>query len=523
MQKNVVIVRYYIFSYIIILIPFLEFINANLKNFDSQIFNQLVIYFIITISFFSSLNFITIKLIKDKPYIYILTSSFFFWLLFRFKTIRIFFGGNDFIFSAETSLTIIILLSILFFFLINKKNIYDKFKFFLFIFFIAQNIIIIILISLNYFKFVGANIFKSNTYKKYTEHVTEPKNFFSNDEIQLIKKNSNKNIYYIMFDGMTSLNMYQKLSSKKDIEINNIKKKFLEKKFIYVEDSYSSYNATSTSIGSILQMQPIFEDNLNSNSQIYRDQLYPRVLRKYNFDNNKHPNLIYNLNILNYDFLWLGHDIGCDIYNPNICVDFAPKTKILNFLNNGSILESFLENTPLMQIYIVSMKIVFGKKFSKNFYNADFTDEFIKNYHNDNMKKNYFYLIHNLFPYFGFIFENNCDVKKKVSTIDLDSYIKNYNCALKKINEIIIFLEKKDPEAIVIFQAEHGVVFDDKKQKNLLTDIDRYKIFNLIKVPKKCQKFINNQLDNINSVRLALSCATNTKPKLLKSYRGKTL
>ena len=45
----------------------------------------------------------------------------------------------------------------------------------------------------------------------------------------------------------------------------------------------------------------------------------------------------------------------------------------------------------------------------------------------------------------------------------------------------------------------------------------------MIKVPKKCHKFVNNNLDNINSVRLAISCATNTKTKLLKRDRRKAL
>ena len=107
-------------------------------------------------------------------------------------------------------------------------------------------------------------------------------------------------------------------------------------------------------------MQPIFEDRLNSNSKIYKDQLYPRVLRKYNFDNKRHPNLIYNLNKLNYKFLWLGNDIGCEIYNPEICIDYVPKPKIINIPINRYILESFLENTPLMKIYnLFILKFVF--------------------------------------------------------------------------------------------------------------------------------------------------------------------
>ena len=521
MQKIIPVTKYYIFSYIIIFIPFLEFGYSNLKNIDIQIFNQLVIYFIITFSFFSSLNFITLKLVKDKPYIYILSFSFIFWLLFRFKPIRDFLGGKDFALSAEISFVLVVLLSILFFFLINKKNIYNKYYLFLFLFFILQNIILIIFISLSYFKFIEPNEFKSNTHKKYIQHINKSKKYFSDDEIQLIKKNSNKNIYYFIFNNMTSLSRYQKFASKKDIEINNIKKKFLEKNFIYVEDSFSSYNSTYKTIGSMLQMQPLFVDKLNRHSKIYHDQLYPRALVKYNFNNNKYPNLIYNLNKLDYKFLWLGNLMGCDFYNPEICIDYVPKSKIINVTINRNVLESFLDNTPLTKIYYLFTKKVLIQTFLKNSDNDDFTDKFFKNHHKDHNNKNYFYLIHNLLPGSRYSFESNCDLSERVDLnyLTLEKYVKNYNCALKRINEIINFLEKKDPEAIVIFQGDQGVPYSVDK----IRPFDMYKIFNMIKVPKKCHKFVNNNLDNINSVRLAISCATNTKPKLLKRDRRKAL
>ncbi len=369
------------------------------------------------------------------------------------------------------------------------------------------------------------NVFKSDTYKKYVEHINKSKNYFSNDEIELIKKNENKNIYYFVFNNMTSLSMYQKYASKNKDEINNIKKKFLEKKFIYVDESFSSYNATKTTFGSILQMQPIFVDNLNNNSQIYKDQLYPGALSKYNFDNNRYPNLIHNLKKLNYKFVWLGNILGCDVYNPEICIDYVPKSKILNLTVNSYILESFLENTPLTQIYYLFTKKIFNQKFLTNSYNSDFTAEFFRNYHNDNINKNYFYLIHNLLPIGGFSFESNCDLSEKARNFKftLEVYVKNYNCSLKRIKEIINFLEKRDPEAIVIIQGDQGVVYVDNKSKNLSTHIDKYKIFNMIKVPKKCHNLVNDKIDNINSVRLAISCATSTKPKLLKTVRHQTL
>ena len=98
----------------------------------------------------------------------------------------------------------------------------------------------------------------------------------------------------------------------------------------------------------------------------------------------------------------------------------------------------------------------------------------------------------------------------------MKGYIKNYDCALKKIDEIINFLEEKDPNAIVIFQSDHGIDYDSNIKKKTIEDPNKSKIFNLIKVPNNCKNMLSNNIDSINSVRLALSCATNTNQKLLE-------
>ena len=127
--------------------------------------------------------------------------------------------------------------------------------------------------------------------------------------------------------------------------------------------------------------------------------------------------------------------------------------------------------------------------------------------------------MHNLFPKDPYVFKKNCDLKKDISksqVFTLDGYVQNYQCALKKIDELIFFLKKEYPNAVVVFQSDHGIVYDKNNQKDLSLDVDRYKIFNMLKVPGECKNMIKDNMDNINSVRLALSCATNTNIKLLE-------
>ena len=137
----------------------------------------------------------------------------------------------------------------------------------------------------------------------------------------------------------------------------------------------------------------------------------------------------------------------------------------------------------------------------------------VKKYQKNNI--NYFYFIHNILPSDPFIFDEDCNKKNHVKddgdmNIYLKNYSKNYKCALKKIKEFIEFIDLHDPDAIVVFQADHGEKITLNRNNN------KYKIFNLIKVPNLCKKYLTNEIDSVNAVRLSINCATGTKVKLLK-------
>ena len=68
--------------------------------------------------------------------------------------------------------------------------------------------------------------------------------------------------------------------------------------------------------------------------------------------------------------------------------------------------------------------------------------------------------------------------------------------------------EINDPNALVIFQADHGLL-----KKGV---VNSQEIFTLAKVPKECEDYLTRKVDNINGIRLLLSCATNQKVKLLE-------
>ena len=87
-------------------------------------------------------------------------------------------------------------------------------------------------------------------------------------------------------------------------------------------------------------------------------------------------------------------------------------------------------------------------------------------------------------------------------------YETNYLCMLKRLNEFVKFINIFDSKAIVFIQADHGI--DD------LEGVTRNKIFSLAKVTPECEKYLTNQIENINAIRLSVSCATSQPVKLLK-------
>lgn len=386
----------------------------------------------------------------------------------------------------------------------------------------------------NLFFLIKNNFFDKELINKNT---LTPTSLFSNKEIEKIRTNKdNKNIYFIIMDGMASLEQYEFLlreanffSDKTQKYIKDNRQFFLKKNFTYIEDSYSTFNDTHHTLGSIMNLKPLELNKLNKKSLKYQNLLYPAVLTKNKFEINNFPNLIEDLYKIDYDFKWLGYKLNCKFVNPNLCYDYENKKSYKNkSIINFYILKSFLINTPTLELYgffrnklkiDITLpdreKIKLNEKNDLNSRN-EVLSEFIlnvKKYQKNNI--NYFYFIHNILPSDPFIFDEDCNKKNHVKddgdmNIYLKNYSKNYKCALKKIKEFIEFIDLHDPDAIVVFQADHGEKITLNRNNN------KYKIFNLIKVPNLCKKYLTNEIDSVNAVRLSINCATGTKVKLLK-------
>jgi len=211
-----------------------------------------------------------------------------------------------------------------------------------------------------------------------------------------------------------------------------------------------------------------------------------------------------------------------------LCIEYTEKKSTKNnFFNqniNFYVLKFFLANTPIEELYrIYHQKFIFKKtniNEAKKILKDDIIGEFIykiKKFHKNNSL--YFYFIHDLSlksPIYSY--NSNCEQTGYKNTtnssenLNISKYLEHYDCMIKKIDKFIMFLESHDPNAIVVIQSDHGFKDPYKNIKSL----ERYAIINLVKVGEKCANEISNKIDSVNSVRLAISCATQTSPKLIE-------
>ena len=344
-------------------------------------------------------------------------------------------------------------------------------------------------------------------------------------------------------DGATSLNVYNDRIKK--INIDGIISDFKKDNFTYINNVDSSYNNTAWTLSQIINLS--YFKNKNDLDAFHIEQKYPEIFKYFS----ESP-LGKTLNEINYNFYWLGHSmLTCSGYNASLCF---PHKKGLNTLkrmlspnktsliNQNYVLMNFLQNTPYLDF---SGKFFFLGKSARE--TALIENDALNNYMKfapnlKKEKKNHFTFIHAELPrivylpiYNPLTFNEDCSIlihsKEKINDLKRKSitqptpvwrsyeltkplYEKNYLCMLKRVKEFTKFIDKFDPDAMVIIQSDHGTI----NAPELLNEqgVRLNKIFTLARVTNECENYLSNKIDNINAIRLLLSCATNQKFKSIK-------
>lgn len=312
------------------------------------------------------------------------------------------------------------------------------------------------------------------------------RNPLTQDKIQ-----TKRNVYYIILDGMMDIETAAQvdIASKKEV-LDNLSNTGLK----YIDKSLSSYNFSAEGLGSIIIVDEHPEPMDRSN-------FYPSIMYK-------HPTkipLVSYLKTAKSSFIWEG-GTACNpfIDSPET---ISPEGKLVaaewqclnsknNFLSNN--LFNFYSITPLPKI----IKFIF-----KEVPQQEAINPFLEYIDKNGLPKNpFFAFIHHNSPHRPYLVTSECEPYNYLNR-KFEGYKASYQCALKKVTRFMEKINNTDPDAIVIFQGDHG--WNDLDLE--LTDDEKYlfqaRIFNAIKAPEICFDKYGLPKTNVNTTRFILNCA----------------
>lgn len=480
---------------LIFFLPFFLFLrNQNLIQInDYDVFN--ILSFQILIIFIIFLLIFLFKFIFSKNSFnfdgLLLSSSIIYFLSFFFEDLKFKELFENVIFSGFLfSILIYSLILIAIFYITYNIFVSNKLKNNFFIF-------ILIYVILNY-GYIGLNFYKFFAQK---DLVNYKKEIFDIDEIKIVNSNNNIDIYFVILDGMISLEY-----AKQNDVIKN-KEKIIRKFEIlggsYISNSISNYPTTHLSLQSILNLSyPINEMSKRYSS--YKNFFPNTLINGYE----KLPITFLN-NKFNRKFYWTGNDYQyckSNAYAPKMC---GKQKKLIYYLNS---LEIFYEKNLLDFL----IRRVNNKSLNKSGIQSTFEIlndnnlEFFKKIDFNN--KNFFFM-HLMKPHEPFNVDKNC---KSINT--KGKYKDNYKCTLHLIEKFVKNINLlSEKQKIIIFSGDHGYalnkieqqIIQDEENENIDNKIDRSKIFNLVFYPEKCENKMNTKIvkSPVNLSRFAFNCA----------------
>jgi len=495
---------------IIFLGPFLTFVENNISQTQLSISFLFYIYAVLVLVSIAICLFVLIfiRLIKNKTEINAIFLSVPLSILL-ILSLSHWFDSSSIVGEDIKSRFIFYVLEFLVIFLVVRKiSLLPKVRMVFFVFFVVGALVPIVSIL-----FYLPSLFESN------KNIEIRSSFFG-DKIS----EETQNIYYIILDGQSSFDGLSSLYGFKDLGFGGLEKDFLDLKFLNIKPARSSYNNTHLTLRSIFDMEYFATENTNKYDSRY--SMYPAMMDK--------PNQLTELLGENgFSLVWVGNywapcdenewikcegEIPSYIYTQQVFYEFIPALNDFKKIKNQLIGKLNLDNdiapkTPAISTFLETFK--------------------------HRSSKPRFTFIHELSPHLPYIYNPDCTIMKEgrdtgeLSEVEIvqSNYLKTSFCALRSALAASKKIASLDPDAIIVIQADHGssvplaknqgsaYVNTLREDVNLENDVValRMGIVNLIRVPEYCNKFTDLALDNVQSIRLAVSCGFGFEPILGKA------
>ena len=500
--------------------------DTHLKYyFGSQL---IILFFFSLVSYLIFKFFFSMFKLKISLSSFLLTNSFFVFLLFYYKPILFYFFPGDYSLElnqhSQTSLNhFIIILGyivcyIIFFnFYLKGKKLINTF----FIFYILINFFVLFIYIAKYNHILDGSSKLLNKFK-FANHKDKDKDNFNKKsknqwlKINEIKNSSNKtDIFFIVFDGMLSLDYAEKINIvNKDDHIKQLNLNG----FTYVDNFSANYIPTYLSLASILgsnfpatEMSEKYKNHIN---------FFPKFL----LNPKKEHNFLNIITKLKYKFIWAG----------NSHVDCIPNSYAYCFTKNFT--KDYL--TKLRLLYFDSIFVYILDSFTNRILDNEIdAEKFLSDFgiHDDlknSIESKSIYLIHALKPHPPFEFDKNCNkltnLVNQQPNREEDNYLENYkiayNCTLKIINNWISQKSINKDDTITFIFGDHGWHFDEKTMKKVkdeynLNELDyRLSIYFAHQIPQRC-KNLDVPKSSVNIMRFALNCAENLDFEFLEDKK----
>jgi len=323
-----------------------------------------------------------------------------------------------------------------------------------------------------------------------------------------IGSNSYPNIYFVIVDGMMSL------EHASDIGIVEQEKEELRLKKLgltYIEKSVSSHNHTYLTLASIFQLS--YSHKPMSKPYVDRTPFYPFMMHAEAYKVPSEPSLplLHALEKVDVQLIWQGNSWGrseCISSSKWKCASEVSKKS-----NRIKVMLTEYMNT-VMPFHLPSIGGRFVVEIGPGGKGWDISGKqtlipFMNLLGNIvNPAQSILAFVHHIAPHAPFNRTEACDPISKPFADDFSGYRANYRCVLQEIEQFLVKINTVDPDSIVLIQADHG--WDHLNPIKLSEEKKiayRAKIFNAIKAPETCFKSYGRPLSTINSIRFALNCA----------------
>ena len=469
-------------------LPFVLFLNNNnLPQLEAEeikiiFFSQLILFFIIV--FFGLLLFMFLfknyyKNINSDDFLLILFVLYYFSFFYNESLTKNLHNIiiNGYYFSAFIFFIIIVtIFSILLKFI--NSNYKSKNIFYLFI-------SIFLIINYTFFFYnLTHHLYKKTTYKNLNTQN-------ASDSIVNLKSKKDKNIdiYFIVLDGMMSLDNAENLQIiNKEIALSNLKKIG----GTVSKNSFTNYTTTHLSLTSIFEMDYFISEGKDQ----YYDmrKIFPKILKI------ESTPLIKILKNIDREMYWIGNEWAYCKSNKNIKCLFFNNTKIYITLNK------FYKNNPLIHfINFAKDYLLFNDNYYLNSFDFYFrTKNTLKKINSNLSEKNKFFFVHVYKPHPPFIFDSDCQILKNEIKNKFEGYKNNYKCTFERIPNFIDEINKHDKkEKLFIFIGDHGWF---ENQKDIL----------ILSFKNSCSLNTFLPKSTINTIRFALNCSDNIEIPYIK-------